>query len=122
MPLKTPGGEEPIDYWREVVRRGVMALGFALQGQAEITAELIAPQEGPVQRAAYAALEMHKLIGLESGTAVHAARDALARELVRGPASRELAIYQGLLIERLWREVQPLPGPGLSGLAYPHLD
>jgi hypothetical protein len=61
---------EPVDYWREVVRRGVLALGFSIrhhQGETWMAAELVGPQDGMVARVAHAAMEMHKLIELEPG-------------------------------------------------------
>lgn len=115
----------PIDYWREVARRGVMAVGFSLvraQNGAWMSAELVAPQEGPVQRAAHAAIEVHKLIELEPGTAAHDARQHLAARLETGPAIRELAIYQGLLLERLWRDIKEAPAACLARLALPSED
>ncbi len=114
---------EPVDYWREAVRRGVLALGFSLKrhrGEAWMAAELVAPQDGMVARAAHAAMEIHKIIDLEPGTAANAARQALAAQLKTGPAARELAIYQGLLAERLWREIQDEPGLRLQAIAHPH--
>jgi hypothetical protein len=115
--------KEPVDYWREVVRRGVLALGFAIrrhQGETWMAAELVGPQDGMVARVAHAAMEIHKLIDLEPGTAAHAARLALLAQLETGPAARELAIYQGLLAERLWREIQDAPAQRLQAIAHPH--
>jgi hypothetical protein len=114
---------ERIDYWREVVRRGVLALGFSIrrhQGETWMAAELVGPQDGMVSRVAHAAMEIHKLIELEPGTAAYAARLGLAAQLETGPAARELAIYQGLLIERLWREIREDPAGRLQAIAHPH--
>lgn len=126
MSFPARSSDDPIDYWREAARRGVMALGFTrfdqAGGQVGIRAELIAPQEGWTRRSAHAAIEVHKLIALEPATAAFAAREALARELGRGPAIRALAIYQGLLLERLWREIATAPAATLEALAYPHED
>lgn len=121
----TQDSGEPIDYWREVVRRGVLALGFSIArhgGEIWMQAELVGPQDGSVRRAAHAAIAIHKLVGLELGTAAQAARGALTHALETGSARRELAIYQGLLLERLWREVADAPAGRLQQLAYPHED
>lgn len=116
---------DPIDYWKEVVRRGVLAVGYCLQrtvGEPILAAELAQPQEGLKLRAAYAAIEMHKLASTETGTMLHAAQRRLSAALASGPAAAELAAYQGLLIERLWAEVAADPPRGLECLAYPHED
>lgn len=114
---------EPIDYWREIVRRGVLAVGYSLQrtvGEPILAAELVQPQEGLMLRAAYAAIEMHKLAGVEAGTLVHAARRRLAAALEVSSAARELAAYQDLLTACLWAEVADDPPRRLESLAYPH--
>ena len=114
---------EPVDYWREVVRRGVLALGFSILrhgGETWMAAELAGPQDGAVARAAHAAVEVHKLVELEPDTAAFAARKALAAKLEAGPAARELTVYQGLLAERLWREVKDDPAKRLEALAHPY--
>ena len=114
---------QPVDYWREVVRRGVRALGFSIQrhgGEAWMAAELAGPQEGMVARVANATIEIDKLVETEPGTAAFDARQALARTLENGAASQELAIYQGLLAERLWREIKDAPSQRLEALAYTH--
>lgn len=114
---------EPIDYWKEVVRRGVLAVGYSLQrtvGEPILAAELAQPQEGLKLRAAYAAIEMHKLASAETGTLLHAAQRRLAAALATSPATTELATYQSLLTERLWAEVSADPPRGLERLAYPH--
>ncbi|PVM90647.1 hypothetical protein [Caulobacter endophyticus] len=114
---------DPIDYWKDVVRRGVLAVGYSLQrtiGEPILAAELAQPQEGLKLRAAYAAIEMHKLASAETGTALHVAQRRLAAALASSPAAAELAAYQGLLIERLWVEVAVDPAQGLERLAYPH--
>ena len=85
-----------------------------------MAAELIGPRDGMVARVAHAAIEIHKLIELEPGTAARAARQALIAHLETGPAARELAIYQGLLAERLWRDIKDDPARRLQALAYPH--
>lgn len=121
QPAPASDAAEPIDFWRSVAHRGVFALGFR-QSQGDMIAELVAPQRGWVRRAAHAAIEIHKLIVIEPGSAAFAAREALAQELIRGPAARQLAIYQGLLLERLWREIKDAPPAALEGLAYPHED
>lgn len=125
MMSQNAGSEGPIDYWREVARRGVMALGFSIarhSGETWMMAELVAPQEGSVRRAAHAAMEIHQLIAMESSSAAWAAREALSASLEMGPAARELAIYQGLLLERLWREIKDAPAARLSQLTYPYED
>lgn len=114
---------DPIDYWKEIVRRGVLAVGYSLQrtiGEPILAAELAHPQEGLKLRAAYAAIEMHKLVSTEPGTMLHAAQRRLAAALASSPAAAELAAYQGLLTERLWAEVAADPAHGLERLAYPH--
>jgi hypothetical protein len=114
---------EPVDYWREVVRRGVLALGFSIrrhQGETWMIAELVGPQDGMVARAAHAAMEVHKLIELEPDTAASAARRALIDQLEVGPATRALTIYQGLLAERLWRDIKDDPAQRLQAIAHPH--
>ena len=85
-----------------------------------MAAELAGPQDGMVARVAHAAIEVHKLVELEPGTAVHAARRALVAHLETGAAAQELAMYQGLLAERLWREIQDDPALRLQALAHPH--
>lgn len=85
-----------------------------------MAAELVEPQDGMVARVAHAAIEIHKLVDLEPGTAAHAARQALIAQLEIGPAARELAIYHGLLAERLWRDIRDDPARRLQALAYPH--
>ncbi|CAN5527005.1 hypothetical protein BH10PSE3_BH10PSE3_26700 [soil metagenome] len=85
-----------------------------------MAAELVGPQDGMVARVAHAAMEMHKLIELEPGSAASTARAALINQLETGPAARELALYQGLLAERLWREIKDDPARRLETLAYPH--
>lgn len=125
MMSQIAGSDGPIDYWREVARRGVMALGFSITrycGETWMMAELVAPQEGSVRRAAHAAIEIHKLIATESGSAALAARETLSASLEKGSAARELAIYQGLLFERLWREIMDAPPARLAQLTYPHED
>lgn len=105
------------------MRRGVLALGFSILrhgGETWMAAQLAGPQDGAVARAAHAAIEIDKMIGLEPGTAALAARAALVATLEAGPATRELAIYQGLLAERLWREIKDGPARRLEALAYPH--
>lgn len=119
----SPAGDGVIDYWRAAARRGVMALGFSRfehGGGADMLAEPTGALDGWTRRAAHAAIEVHKLVAAEPGTAVQAARLALLEELCRGPAIRALAIYQGLLIERLWREIRQAPAQRLEALAYPH--
>jgi hypothetical protein len=101
----------------------VLALGFSIQrhhGQTWMAAELVGPQDGMVARVAHAAIEVHKRVELEPATAASAARQALLAHLQTGPAARELAIYQGLLAERLWREIQEDPARRLQALAHPH--
>lgn len=117
--------EEPIDYWREVARRGVVALGFSMArawGEPAMIAELVAPQDGQVQRAAHVAIELHKQIGRETGTLAHAAQSALATGLESGSSARELSQYQALLLERLWHEIEAAPAQTLERLSYPHED
>ena len=112
-----------IDYWREVVRRGVLAVGFSIlrhRGQAWMTASLVAPQRNPVQQAAHAAIEIDKAIANEVGTPAARARQALAAHLETGPAALELAAYQAILSKRLYQEVQAAPAAGLGRLADPH--
>ncbi|MBO9708087.1 MAG: hypothetical protein J7521_07735 [Caulobacter sp.] len=122
-PITADTSSEPIDFWRAVAQRGVMALGFhAFEhgGRRDMVAELIAPQQGWARKAAHAAIEVHKMIQLEPHTAALSARAALSAQLGQGPAVRELAIYQGLLLERLWREIAGAPSLRLEALAYPH--
>lgn len=116
-------GDGVVDYWRAAATRGVMALGFSRfehGGGADMLAEPTGALEGWTRRAAHAAIEVHKLVAAEPGMAAHAARHALLEELGRGPAIRALAVYQGLLVERLWREINEEPAQRLEALAYPH--
>ncbi len=116
--------EAPIDYWRAIARRGVMAVGFSVwrfAGETWLGAKIATPQAGLVQRAAHAALEIDKAIALEDG-ADGAVRQALAQALETGPAPAQQAAYQALLIERLWRAIEACPAQRLAALAAPHED
>lgn len=123
MIVLATGASAPIDYWYEVVRRGVLALGFSIlrfKGEAWMAAHLANPQEGLVRRAAHAAIEIDKRVALETGSPENAAREALAARLERRPASLELAGYQRLLLDRLWSDIETDPAARLEALAYPH--
>lgn len=124
LPLAN-ASDEPIAFWPAVVRKGVLAVGFVPFGygsDAEIIAELCAPQSGWVRRAAHAAIEVHKLIAAEPGTPAFEARRALGARIGLDPAVEELATYQALLVERLWTEIEACPAERLGALAYPHED
>ena len=114
--------QAPIDYWRAIARRGVMALRFTVwrfAGETWLGAEAQGAPEGLVRRAAHAALEIDKAIALESGPD-EAARQAFAQALAQGPAPRQAAAYQALLVERLCQEIEPDPAQRLAALAAPH--
>lgn len=114
---------EPVSFWREVARRGVMALGYsAFDHGRGVAAELISPLDGWLRRAAHAAIEVHKLVLAEPGTPAFIARQALGARLGLGPAIAELAAYQAALLDRLWREIESAPAERLEALAYPHED
>jgi hypothetical protein len=115
---------EPIDYWDEVCWRGVQALGFSLKRQGHdrvwMAAELADDDAGPVRRAAYAAIELHKLVGLERGTALRHAYDLLLSLLEAGPARDEVHAYQAELARRLRSDISSDPARALEALAHPH--
>lgn len=70
--MSSPQEEDTvIDYWREIARRGVVAVGFTRRsfgGETWMVAELVAPQQGMVQRAAQAVLEIDKALALATGS------------------------------------------------------
>lgn len=124
MRLALSDPEAPIDYWRAVARRGVMAVGFSVwrfAGETWLGARILAPQTGLVRRAAYAAIEIDKAIALETGPD-EVVRLALAHALEAGPAPVQQAAYQALLVERLWRAIAACPAQRLAALAAPHED
>lgn len=112
-----------IDYWREVARRGVAAVGFTVRrfaGEAWMVAELAGPRSGMVRRAALAVLEIDKTIAAETGSRAWMLRFALAQRLETAAAVRQLAAYQAALAERLQAEIQADPAMVLARLAAPH--
>jgi hypothetical protein len=103
---------EPLDYWAEVIRRGVDAVEFSLRqfcGDAWIVATVKASTSGPVLLAAHAAIDIHKQVRLEAGTALRAARDGLVIALEAGLAREQLQAYRTELAARLWREMASDP-------------
>ena len=116
--------EAPIDYWRAIARRGVLALRFKVwrfAGETWMGATAADAPEGLVRRAAHAAIELDKTIALETGPD-EAVRQALADALDHGAAPRQTSAYQALLIARLWEAIQDAPAERLAALAAPHED
>lgn len=122
--MRSPQEEDAVvDYWREIVRRGVAAVGFTCRrfgGETWMVAELVAPQRGMVQRATQAVLEIDKALALETGSQAWSLRRALADHLETGAAADDLAAYQEVLAERLYSEIQDDPAAALARLAAPH--
>ncbi len=108
------------ELWRENIRNGVEALGFhvlRLKGErpmlvAEVGQGRLAPS---VLRSAYAALELHKLVGFDPSLQdLEPAHAALLNAVEHHPASAEMSDYQTILAAALWRRVasDPPAGPG----------
>lgn len=111
--------DEPLDYWAEIIRRGVNAVEFSLRqfcGDAWIVATIKAAPSGPVLLAAQAAIEIHKQVRLETSTALRAARDGLVIALEAGLAREQLQAYRTELATHLWREIASDPHRNLVRL------
>ncbi|MBO9547286.1 hypothetical protein [Caulobacter sp.] len=119
-----PDPDAPIDYWRAIARRGVLALRFKVgrfAGETWMGAAASGAPEGLVRRAAHAAIALDKTIALET-SADEAVRRALADALEHGSAPRQASAYQAVLIARLWGAIQDAPAQRLAALAAPHED
>lgn len=112
MTLSKDPSIEPIDYWRAVTRRGVLALGFRVQrsaGGPTLVAELTGPLDGWARRAALAAISVHDDVQSTNDLPLIAAHAVLIMALERTPAVAALAAYQDLLSQALWKAVEADP-------------
>ncbi len=122
MTLAQDYGQEPIDYWRAVTRRGVLALGFCVRRTADgphLVAELSGPLDGWTRRAALAAIGIHDDVQGTRDLALIAAHAVLIMALEHTSAMAALEAYQGLLGEALWRAVQDDPPRRIEMLGRP---
>ncbi len=115
------------EMWLENIRNGVEALGFHvlhLAGEkpvlvAELGQGMIAPS---VLRSAYAAIETHKLVGIDPQySALERPHGALLDVIEQHPAIEQLSAYQTALAEVVWRRVASDPEKLVAELAAPHL-
>ncbi|WP_145998458.1 hypothetical protein [Caulobacter flavus] len=119
MTLPPDPGSEPIDYWRAVTRRGVLALGFRVQRSPEgpvLVAEPVGPLEGWTKRAAMAAIAVHEDVQATRDLALIASHAVLLLALERSAAVLALSAYQDLLAAAIWRTVSANPARGLEAL------
>lgn len=120
MTLSQDPSIEPIDYWRAVTRRGVLALGFRVQrsaGTPTLVAELTGPLDGWTRRAALAAISVHEAVQRTNDLPLIAAHAVLIMALERTPAVAALAAYQDLLSEALWKAVEVDPARRIETLS-----
>lgn len=113
--------DDAVDYWREVARLGVMALGFSIGrafGAPVLSAEFVEPLDGWTRRAAKAALALHKEAQLSQDAGLVAAHDALLEALESSAAVAELAAYQTRLAKTLWTLIQEDPPRLIEALGY----
>lgn len=111
---------EPIDYWRAVSRRGVLALGFCVRrevGGPVLVAELTGPLEGWTRRAALAAIAVHQDVTATRDLPLIAAHAVLIMALERSAAVTALAAYQDLLDGALWRAIEADPARQIEALS-----
>ncbi|NQE61453.1 hypothetical protein [Caulobacter sp. RHG1] len=112
--------DEPIDYWRAVVRRGVLCLGFCVQHTVQgpiLVADLSEPLDGWSRRAAVAAIAIHNLTAGSIDPPIAAARTVLAMALDKSAASAPLADYQALLCAAVWSAVEDDPPRRIEALS-----
>ena len=105
-----------VDYWRQIARRGVEAVSFAVRsfaGETWMSAEVVGRPIGRVQEAAQAVVEIDKQIALDLGSAAWLLRVALAERLDTGAAA-EMAAYRAMLVERPYAEFQDDPVDALA--------
>lgn len=113
-------GSEPIDYWRAVTRRGVLALGFSVRRSPDgpvLVAEPVGPLAGWTRRAALAAIAVHDDVHATRDLALIASHAVLLLALERSAAVLALSAYQDLLDAAIWRTVSADPARGLEALS-----
>ncbi|AYV48550.1 hypothetical protein CFHF_20015 [Caulobacter flavus] len=113
--------DAPVDYWPQVVRQGVLALGFSVHrgfGAPILSADFIGPLEGWTRRAAQAALAMHKEAELSDDEQLVQARLRLLAALEQSAAADELAAYQDRLARAVWAAVRQDPPRRIEALGH----
>jgi hypothetical protein len=113
-------GSEPIDYWRAVIRRGVLALGFRVQRTIEgpaLVAEPAGPLDGWTGRTALAAIAVHDKVKATRDAPLIAAHAVLVMALEQSAAVTALAAYQDLLAAAVWKVVEEDPPRRIEALS-----
>lgn len=111
---------EILNYWRAVAKQGVSALGFSLStafGAPHVSADIAQPVKNLAERAALAAIEIHTRIAADPRDREGEVLARLQAAIAKSSASAQVAAYQAVLEERLWREIEADPQRLLEGLA-----